>query len=239
MSVIIKYTKPDIPNAVWTIRDILIVTFCVLACSILFYIILLAFFGDNKATFRIARYVGSLLMIFTPLVWVKRKYGLSKEILGLRKGNLSLPFYILLGIGAAVIYSLIIQLTPLRYGAAITGFKISYSYIDLILLPLSISGFASIVLTPVGEEIMDRGFTYGYLRRKLGVAQGLFLQALLFSLLHFDYIYGNAFSLITNRFLIGLILGILYEKTGSIYSSMICHSVINYLVIIFMVFIHK
>jgi membrane protease YdiL (CAAX protease family) len=229
VSVTTKYTETDIPNAVWTIRDVLIVILCVLASGILFYIAALAFFGDNKATFRIARYVGSLLMIFTPLVWVKRKYGLSKEILGLRKGNLSLPFYILLGIGAAVIYSLIIQLTPLRYGAAITGLKISYSYIDLILLPLSISGFASIVLTPVGEEIMVRGFMYGYFRKRLGAALGLLLQAIVFSLLHLSPSIKSI-----QVFIIGIILGLLYEKTGSIYSSMICHGAINYIAIIFM-----
>jgi membrane protease YdiL (CAAX protease family) len=229
VSVITKYTKPDIPNAVWTIRDVLIITLCVLAGSILFYTVLLAFFGDNKATLRIARYVGSLLMIFLPLFWVKRKFGLSKEVLGLRTGNVTFSLHILLGIGAAGIYFLFIQLTPFGYGTIFTGLKKSYSYINLILMPLSISGFASIVLTPVGEEIMVRGFMYGHFRKKLGVAIGLILQAMVFALLHISPSIKSI-----QAFIIGVILGLLYEKTGSIYSSMICHGAINYIAIISM-----
>src|SRR5208283_2411 len=151
MSIITNHNKRDLPNAVWTIKDVLIVTFCVLIGGILSYIAGLAFLGDNKATLRIARYVGSLLMIFFPLFWIKKKFGLKREALGLRKGIFSLSPYILLGIGTAVIYVLIIHFTPLGDGTYFTGIKMSYSYLDLILLPLSISGFASIVLTPVGE----------------------------------------------------------------------------------------
>ena len=224
------------PVATWAFKDVLIVTSCVFSGGIIFYISTLALFGDNKTTFSLARYIGALLMIFIPLFWIKKKYGLSKETLGLRKGEFSLLKSVVIGIATGIIYSLIIEITPLRFGAAPAELKNSYSYINLILLPLSISGFATILLAPISEEIMDRGFIYGYLRRKLGVVPGLFLQALLFSLLHFNYIYGNAFNLITNRFLIGLILGILYEKTGSIYPSIICHGVFNYLGIIFMVF---
>lgn len=224
--------KSEMPIATWTIKDILIVVSCVFSGGLIFYISTLILFGDNKTTFQLSRYVGSLLMAFFPLFWIKKKYGLSKEALGLKKENLSLLKIVSIGILPAITYSILVQFTPLRYGSAPTSLKISEHYIDLILLPVSISGFASLVLAPVGEEIFGRGFIYGYLRKKLGVVFGLLLQALLFSLLHFSYIYGNAFNLIANRFLMGLILGILYEKTCSLYPSMICHGTINYLAII-------
>jgi membrane protease YdiL (CAAX protease family) len=238
MSIINKISKSEIPVAIWTIKDVLIVTSCSLLSGIVFYILILILFDDNKVTFRLARYVMSLITIFFPLFWVKRKYKLSKEVLGLKKGNLSLLSHVFIGALTAITYSLLIQLTPLKYRIqlTLTDLKIADSYVYLILLPFSISGFATLILAPVSEEIMDRGFIYSYFRRKLGVIPGLFLQALLFSLLHFNYIYGNTFNLISNRLMIGLILGILYERTGSLYPSMICHGMFNYLAIIFQVF---
>lgn len=231
MSIISKYTASEIPDAIWTIKDVVIVTLCIFAGGILFYISTLILFGDSKTTFRLARYVGSLLMIFSPLLWIKKKFKLSKDALGLRKGNLSLSVYILLGVVAAVIYFLLVQLTPFRYSSVPFDLKNSYSPLHLILLPLSISGFATVILTPVSEEIMIRGFMYGYFRKKIGMVFGLFLQSLIFSLLHFNYA-GNASIVVIHAFIIGLILGFLYEKTGSLYPSMICHGMINYLAVI-------
>lgn len=226
-----KYAKREIPNAIWSIKDVMVVTLCVIVGGLLFYFTTLVLFDDSKTTFRLARYVGSLLMIFVPLFWVNKKYGLSKEVLGLRKGNLNLLSHVLIGVIAAFIYFFLLQLTPFRYGAAPIDLKLSYSSVNLILLPFSISGFATTVLTPVSEEIMIRGFIYGYLRKKQGVFFGLFLQAVLFSLLHYN-VYGNALNAVVQTFIIGLILGLLYEKTESLYPSMICHGVINYLSII-------
>jgi membrane protease YdiL (CAAX protease family) len=226
-----KITKPETQDIIWTMKDVLLVVLFIFAVEILFYVFTLVLFGDSKTTFNVVRYVGSLLMIFIPLYWVKKKFGLSKEVLGLKKGRFSLPSYVLIGTVAAIIYFFLSQITLFRYATNSTGFKFTYSAFHLILLPLSIGGFASIVLTPIGEEILIRGFVYGYFRQKKGVIIGLFLQALLFSLLHYN-IYENYFNALAQTFIIGVILGCLYEKMGSLYPSMICHGMINYLSII-------
>ena len=222
----------EILVAAWTIKDVLVVTLCILGGGIIFYFSLLFLFGDSTTTFRLARYVGSLLTIFIPLFWINKRYGLTKEALGLKKGNLSLPLSVLIGIVTGLFYSFLIKSTLFRYGSVI-DLNIPNLYIYLILVPFSVSVFVTIVLTPVGEEIMFRGFMYGYFRKKMGIIYGLLFQAFLFSLIHFKYIYGNTFKFIVGGFLAGLILGILYEKTGSIYPSIICHGTINYLSIIF------
>jgi membrane protease YdiL (CAAX protease family) len=226
-----NYANARIPDAIWTIKDIAIVTLSIFAGAIMLYLITLALFGDNQTTFRLARYVGSFLMITIPLFWVRKKYGLSKEVLGLRKGNLNLASHALIGVAAAIIYSSLAQLPIFRYGAAPVGLNIAYSPIDLILVPLSLGGFAATVLTPVSEEIMMRGFVYGYLRRRMGIAVGIIIQALFFSFMHVNT-FETAFTVIAHTFIIGAILGILYERTGSLYPSMICHGTINYLSII-------
>jgi membrane protease YdiL (CAAX protease family) len=218
--------EAEIPDAVWTIRDVVLVTLFICAGFLLFYISVLELFGDNKTTFRLALYVYSLLAISFPPIWIKKKFGLSKEALGLRMGKLSLSLHILIGAVAATIYFLLIQMTSFGYGIASTDLGIFSSPLHLILLPISYGGLVHIILTPVGEEILIRGFIYGYLRKKLGVILGLLLQALLFSLMHF---YGYDLNSTVQLFVIGLILGLLYEKTGSIYPAMICHGMLNYI----------
>jgi len=212
----------------WTARDVLIVTLSVLAGGAVFYGCLLLLFGDRKVTFVLARYVGSALMIVVPLVWVRGKYGVSAQALGLRRGTLRPTSQALVGASIALAYSLLIQWTPLRYRPIPPTLVPSHTVLDVILLPLSITGFVTVVLVPVGEEILDRGFTYGWLREKVGVPWGLLVQALLFSMLHFSYNYDSAMGLFIHRFVLGLVLGTLYERTGSIYSPMICHAIINY-----------
>lgn len=227
-----KLESQRVSIATWTIIDLLAVIFIAYASSAILYIALLELVGDNKTTLRIARYAGSFLALFVPLFWVKTRYGLPKEVLGLKKGDFHLSFLIIIGIGTALIYSLLLRMTPLWRDSAISNVPISDYHIFLILLPVSIDGFATLVLTPISEEVMDRGFIYGYLRGRVGIALGLILQALFFSLSHPSYIYGDAFYLIGMRFLDGLILGILYEATGSIYPSIIFHGMTNYLAII-------
>lgn len=233
MNIANNFTKLErVPVATWTIKDILIVTSCVFSIGLIFYILTLIVFGDDKTAFQFAWYVALLLTLFLPLFWLKRKYGLSKEVLGLRKGHLKLSSLIIIGILPALIYSFLLRMTPLWHYSALANMKVSDYYIYIILAPLSINGFALLVLTPISEEILDRGFIYGYLRRRFGITSGLILQALFFSLSHPSYLFGNTIPLIIIGVVVGLIFGILYEITGSLYPSIICHSVINYLFIL-------
>ncbi|MHB8068858.1 MAG: CPBP family intramembrane glutamic endopeptidase [Desulfobaccales bacterium] len=239
----IKRYKSWTSDAAWTIRDIVIITLCVYIGAVLIYISLLELFGDNKTIFRISKYMGAFLEIYLPIFWIKKKYGLPKEVLGLRKGSLTITSCILIGIVGAIvcmiIYFILIQIIPFRSIVDHIDIKTPFSPIYLLLLPISISGFSTIILTPIGEEIMTRGFLYGYVRKKLGVNLGLFLQALLFTLFHFDnFIYGNFLNGI-QILIVGLILGFLYERTGSLYPSMVCHGMINYLSIIHLVWINR
>ena len=198
MSVTKTSTGANIPFAPWTIKDLLIAACCPLLSALCFYFLLLVSFGDTKITLRVARYVGSLIMIFFPLYWLKRQYGLSKEAIGLRKGELSLWSHIFIGVIMAIIYSLTIQLTPLKYSSASPDLK-SYPIGLLIIAPLSINGFASIILAPLSEEIVYRGVIYGYLRTKLKMGYALILQALLFCFLHYNGAYSNALNLLIHQ----------------------------------------
>ena len=216
-----KTTMPDTP---WGFRDLLIVCICIFVVDGLLVIAAFSLLGDKKMTELVSRFGSSLLMLFLPLFWIRKKFGLSKEALGLRGRKINKPYVILgLAIAAAIMGRYFIKH---GYGAILSIMN-SMQFTDLNLVPLCISGFGTVILAPVSEEIMVRGFVYGYFRKRLGIPLGLISQALFFGLLHYGLPVTQIFLII----LIGVVYGYLYERTGNIYSSMIWHGAINFSVV--------
>jgi len=82
---------------------------------------------------------------------------------------------------------------------------------------LWMSALFAAIFGPVAEEIFFRGFMYPAIRKKLGVAAGLMLTSAVFAGLH-AHIVG-----FMPIMALGMLLGYLYEKTGSLVSSMSVH----------------
>lgn len=84
------------------------------------------------------------------------------------------------------------------------------------------------VIVPLKEELVFRSLVYVPLRKDYGSTGGIILTALFFAILHFDLV----------RFLPlllgGIVLTWLYEKTKSIWPSIIAHGVWNSLMILLM-----
>ena len=74
---------------------------------------------------------------------------------------------------------------------------------------------------PFCEEIFFRGFALPVFARRYGLWGGILISAVLFSVFHFSI---GAFVPI---FIFGIVLAWLYVRTGSIYPSMVAHSVQN------------
>lgn len=81
------------------------------------------------------------------------------------------------------------------------------------------------VIAPFCEEIYFRGFLYSAFKKNFGVTIGLFLSSLFFSLAHLEF-----YSFIP-IFVIGWILAYIFEKTKSIFTVIILHSVYNLILI--------
>ncbi len=77
------------------------------------------------------------------------------------------------------------------------------------------------VLAPLCEEPLFRGLLYQSLRSRIGVAGGAIISAFLFAVLHLDP--GGLLPL----FALGLVLAIVFEKTGSLVPSIIAHGLWN------------
>lgn len=77
------------------------------------------------------------------------------------------------------------------------------------------------LISPISEEILYRGFVFGYLRKNYNLKFSIFTQALIFSIFHFDIIQ----SMYT--FILGIILGIIYTYTNSLIGSILMHMLFN------------
>ena len=77
------------------------------------------------------------------------------------------------------------------------------------------------LLAPVTEEILMRGFALNGLKRTYGSGTALLVSSLLFALLHFNMVQT------LSAFICGLILGILYLRTGSLLCCMLAHGGYN------------
>jgi membrane protease YdiL (CAAX protease family) len=181
---------------------------------------------DLNVAYLCGMYAGELLGLYVPIRRIRRRYGLPKGVLGLQRGKLHPVTSIILGISLAASYFLLVRACLFRFPIEIGA---RASYLELVFAPLYLSGFAIIVLTPLSEEVLFRGFLYARLRDLVDSRLALLAQAAVFSLVHLGPWHSYSNSLVAvDMLLIGLMLGLLYEKTDSLYPSIVCHGALNY-----------
>jgi hypothetical protein len=81
-----------------------------------------------------------------------------------------------------------------------------------------------IIFAPAFEEVFFRGFLFeGFRYSRIGVVGAIVLTSLIWAALHMQYDPFEMFLV----FLMGLLLGILRYKTGSLWSPLLMHSLNN------------
>jgi hypothetical protein len=191
--------------------------------------VLYALLGNWITVLTLSRYVGGITGILLPIIWIDIRYNLSKKSIGIRKGNFSLPISLSVGILTASLYFVLCTLITTRSFPVFPKLSTTVAFIQFILLPFFFQMFPIVVLVPLSEEILFRGLLYGYLRLKLKVFPALLLQGALFSLMHVLFNRQTDVILIVHFFIIGIVLGFIYQKMGTLYSSFACHITFNYL----------
>jgi len=87
---------------------------------------------------------------------------------------------------------------------------------------LTFSGIIStVLLAPIAEEVVFRGLVYTRLRRAMPASAAMLLSSLMFGVLH-----GQIVWIVYAAFL-GVIMAAVFERTGSLHSSIILHVVFN------------
>ncbi|MDP3790845.1 MAG: type II CAAX endopeptidase family protein [Candidatus Omnitrophota bacterium] len=97
---------------------------------------------------------------------------------------------------------------------------------------LTYSSFFAAVLGPIVEELFFRGFMYNALKKYTGVLWSVVITAAIFATLH-SHVVG-----FLPIMALGILLAFLYEKTGTLVSSMTVHITHN-LSMVFLVFLIK
>lgn len=85
-----------------------------------------------------------------------------------------------------------------------------------------IAFISAAVISPVYEEIFYRGFLYRWLRTRFGMMGAIFLSSLIFTIIHIP-----TYNAMPVNFLSGIVFAWAYERTNSIWPSVIIHGLTN------------
>ena len=80
----------------------------------------------------------------------------------------------------------------------------------------------AVLVAPVIEEVLYRGFLHTYLSRRFGFFPAAAVSALVFSLVHITP------SVYLPVFLLGFLLSAVYERRGSLYDAILFHALFNF-----------
>ena len=86
------------------------------------------------------------------------------------------------------------------------------------------------ILAPVIEEILMRGVVLGGLKNSYGAVTALLVSATFFACLHFNMVQT------LSAFVCGIVLGLLYIKTNSVFCCMIAHGGYNLISYVAMIY---
>jgi membrane protease YdiL (CAAX protease family) len=88
----------------------------------------------------------------------------------------------------------------------------------------SVLGIVSVVLViPIFEEVLFRGLIYNELKTHLNIVIAIILQSLIFAIAHGNMLQG------IYAFIMGAVVAIIYDKTGSIFAPILFHVTYNLL----------
>jgi len=182
------------------------------------------------------------LLVAIPLWFITRKYGATLRGIGLPPLPRRRDWLIGLSCGLLVLFVglgiemtltwLIQQILPSSASKSLTEASRSVSIESM--LPKAQSSFGLYLLlflggaigAPVGEEVFFRGFLYNCAKRRLGLAGGTLLSAAIFALVHFGPLQVIAILPM------GILLAVMYERTGSLWVPTIMHATNNGILLI-------
>ncbi len=137
---------------------------------------------------------------------------------------IAFPLVVFVNQGMDWIITNIFHIQKLPEQLAVQFLKMTFGY--PVLLTLAI--LSIVVLAPLVEEILFRGFLQSYIRQHLGHKQAIFITSVLFSFFHYSPEQGIAnLTIVISLFFFSLFLGFIYEKRGSLLAPIALHSLFN------------
>lgn len=175
--------------------------------------------------------IGLVFLVLSRAKLSLKSIGLPKPRLSdIRKGLLGFAFFYGLFIALSVILSFVlpsINNTPQDVGFSnVVGPGLILAFISLVILP------------PLGEEILVRGYLFSGLRAKMSFVKAGLITSILFSVAHLQLGDGSApvWGAAVDTFVLSLVLVYLREKTGALYAGMLVHFLNNF--VAFAIYFH-
>lgn len=144
-------------------------------------------------------------------------------ILGMMTWVLSYPVVTLIGQLFAIVYFFMGVEQPLDQ-VAVRNMKSVLPY------PLLLSGtiLAVVLLVPLAEEILFRGFFQNWIVQRFGRVKGIVFTSLLFACFHFSLSQGwTNIELLLSLFVLSCYLGFIYERQRSLWACTALHATFN------------
>jgi len=91
---------------------------------------------------------------------------------------------------------------------------------------LALFGIMAVTIAPLFEELLFRGFLQPLFSRTFGFIAGILITGILFGLLH-SFQYKNVWQYVVAVSFVGVVLGAVRYRTGSIIPSMVMHGCYN------------
>lgn len=180
-------------------------------------------FGGDGGAVTLIILVSTPVQVALLAAWARRTGTSAADYLGLVMPRRSDVMFGVLSIVALIVVSNTVSWLLGR--AIVTPFQNDIyrtASASGVLLPL---WFAVVIVAPIGEEVLFRGFLYrGWWRTPRDTWPVIVLTAALFALLHVQYDW----FVISQVFLFGVLLGWMRWATGSTVLTIILHALINF-----------
>lgn len=177
--------------------------------------------------------VSAVIYIFTiaiviGLPWLIKKRRTTVETIGLHRlpywrdmvmAPVGLIVYLILSFVLLVIVSVIVPRFNITQ-QQVTGFTGITQQYELILAFITL-----VVVAPVAEEILFRGYLLGKLRKLFPTWAAILATSILFGLIHVGTT--GAWNVAVDTFALSIVLCLLRVSTGSIWASMLLHMIKN------------
>lgn len=178
------------------------------------------FIAPRDLATEIAAFITLGEAIAVPVVWFigPKKHGASWTALGFRPARLQQFLFGCSLLIAMFVFNYLFSLFLLLFDTSIQpglNAMVADARFPLWLIA------ASVLVAPISEEILFRGFVFGGFEAKYGWKKAAFFSALIFALLHFQ---PTAFLPLL---VIGFLLCFLYYRTNSLWPAVLVHASMN------------
>lgn len=164
----------------------------------------------------------AIILITGVYIVALRPQALSWSEIGIKRFNMSdwkiiIGYSVILLVGAVII----VILTSF-IGNTWENSKTESLQQNLTFLTVFIAFVSAAVISPIYEELFYRGFLYRWLRTRIGFYGAIVISSTIFTIVHIP-----AYNVMPVNFFSGIIFALAYERTNSIWPSVLIHGITN------------